>query len=80
MLSSSKTMTAVKLVIISHNVEEDIVFSINTLSCMSSKTQHSLNVCLGNEISKENMIFINVNLSISIKEHLISQCKIWAFR
>ena len=71
MLSSAQPMTAVKSVIISHNEEEDIVFSINTLSCMSSKTQHSLNICLENEISKENMIFINVNLSISINKKSI---------
>ena len=71
MLSSAQPMTAVKSVIISHNEEEDIVFSINTLSCRSSKTQHSLNICLENEISKENMIFINVNLSISINKKSI---------
>ena len=71
MLSSAQPMTAVKSVIISHNEEEDIVFSINTLSCMSSKTQHSPNICLENEISKENMIFINVNLSISINKKSI---------
>ena len=71
MLSSAQPMTAVKSVIISHNEEEDIVFSINTLSCMSSKTQNSLNICLENEISKENMIFVNVNLSISINKKSI---------
>jgi len=33
---------------ISHNEEEDMVFSINILSFMSSKTQYSLNTCSEN--------------------------------